>query len=74
MTEDIQFTIGKHSARLDGVEQRLIELQDSQKEQTAMLQKLVNRGERVRGGAWVLTSAGSALVAVAALLVDWLKK
>lgn len=73
-SNSIHFQLGTHTARLDSVDQRLIEIENSQHKQTDMLNILVNRGERQKGSISALTAAGSAVIAVAALLVDYFKK
>lgn len=73
-SNSIHFQLGAHTARLDSVDQRLIEIEQSQHEQTKMLTTLVNRNERTKGSVSALTAAASAVVAVGALLIDFLKK
>lgn len=73
-SNSIHFQLGAHTARLDSVDQRLIEIEQSQHEQTKMLNILVNRDERSKGSISALTAAGSAVIAVGALLIDYFKK
>lgn len=73
-TGNVAYSLGNHAARLDGIEQRLIEIENSQKEQTSMLATLVQRGERVKGGWAVVTVTAAFVSGVATLLVEWFKK
>lgn len=74
MSDDIQYNLGAHGARIASVETRIVELQKSQEKQTAMLEKLLMRNERVKGGVAMLMGASSFFGAMAALAVEWLKK
>ena len=73
MSDDIQYNLGAHNARIAAVETRIIELQDSQKEQTKMLEKLLMRNERVKGGLAMVVGASSFFGAVAGLIIEWVK-
>lgn len=74
MVEDTQFVLGNHSARLEGVEKRLIELQVSQKDQTAKLDQLLARDNRVKGGFAVVFGASAFAGTIATLIVEYFKK
>lgn len=74
MTDEVSFNLGSHAARIEAVEKRVIELQVSQKEQTGMLQELLLRNARVKGGMIVIGAMSSTFGALAALAVEFFKK
>jgi hypothetical protein len=74
MTDEVSFNLGSHSARIEAVEKRVIELQVSQKEQTSMLQQLLMSSERHRARVGLIATVGSVCGTLAALAVEYFKK
>lgn len=78
MTDETQFTLGEHSARLDGMEARIKEIQATQHADAESfnkkLDRIVSYVDRQRGGMWVLTGVSTVVGAIAALIVEWVKK
>lgn len=74
MTDEVSFNLGSHAAKLDSLDVRVIELQKSQARQTEMLQQLLMRNERVKGGFALVVGASSFFGAAAGLLIEWFKK
>lgn len=74
MTDEVSFNLGSHAAKLESLDTRVIELQKSQERQTEMLQQLLMRNERVKGGLAFVVGASSFFGAIAALAIEWFKK
>lgn len=74
MTDEVSFNLGSHSARIDAVEKRVIELQVSQKEQTSMLQTLLLRDAGFKGSWSALVAMSVVVSTIVGFLIAWFKK
>lgn len=74
MTDEVSFNLGSHSARIEAVEKRIIELQVSQKEQTGMLQMLLLRDAGFKGNWSAIVSMSIVVSTIVGFLIAWFKK
>lgn len=71
---DTAYVLGNHAAKIDGLETRMIEVQDTLKGQDKKLDQLLARDNRLKGSLGTIMGVGSIAAFLTTIVVEFFKK